>query len=135
MSIIAIDLGSRRIGIATTSSGSIASPHSVMKNEGDVVQKITRIGEELEATEYVVGLPKRTHASASDAKYHQFADALRQRSCKPVTLWDESLSTVEAAERLRSDGLSRRESRERIDMVAAAVILQSFLDGSTRRSS
>ncbi len=106
-----------------------------MKNEGDIVQKITRIGEELEATEYVVGLPLRTHSSASEVKYRQFADALRQRSCKPVTLWDESLSTVEAAEMLRSEGLSRRESKERIDMVAAAVILQSFLDDRSRSSS
>ncbi len=106
-----------------------------MKNEGDIVQKITRIGEELEATEYIVGLPLRTHTSPAESKYHQFADALRQRSCKPVTLWDESLSTVEAAEMLRSEGLSRRESKERIDMVAAAVILQSFLDDRSRSSS
>jgi putative holliday junction resolvase len=135
VAIIAIDLGARRIGIATSDSGSIASPHSVMKNEGDIIQKISRLGEELGADEFVVGLPRRAHHSAAEQKFHDFAETLRQRSCKPVSLWDETLSTVEAAEMLRADGHSRRESKDRVDMVAAAVILQSFLDDRNGRTS
>ncbi|HEX6086141.1 MAG TPA: Holliday junction resolvase RuvX [Thermoanaerobaculia bacterium] len=135
MSIIAIDLGSRRIGIAVSDSGVMASPHSVMRNEGDVVEKLDRLGRELDAELYVVGIPRRTHASANDRKYADFAEALRQRTCKPVELWNESLSTVEAMERLRESGKSRREAQKDIDMHAAAVILQSFLDDRQRRSS
>jgi RNase H-fold protein (predicted Holliday junction resolvase) len=50
-------------------------------------------------------------------------------------LWDESLSTVEAAERLRASGRSRREAQKDIDMHAAAVILQSYLDDQARGRS
>ena len=135
VAIIGIDYGTRRIGIAVSESEEIASPHATVRNEGDVVEKIARIGEELEANEFVVGIPRRTHASANDEKFRRFADALRQRTCKPVTLWNESLSTVEAAEQLRASGRSRRDSQDQIDMYAAAVILQSYLDDRARRTS
>lgn len=133
--IIAIDLGARRIGIAVSDSGVVASPHSVLRNEGDVVEKVASLGRELAADTFVVGLPKRMHAGAAEKKYRDFADALRQKSCKPVVLWDESLSTVEAAEQLRAGGKSRRDAQRDIDMHAAAVILQSWLDEQQRRPS
>ncbi len=135
MSILAIDLGSRRIGIALSDSGVMATPHSVMRNEGDVVGKLASLGAEVEAEMFVVGTPRRTHASAGDQKYRDFAEELRQRTCKPVVLWDEGLSTVEASERLRAGGRNRREARKDIDMYAAAVILQSYLDDDNRRKS
>jgi putative Holliday junction resolvase len=126
--IIGIDLGARRIGIAVSDSGIMATPHSVLRNEGDVVGKLEHLARELEASSFVVGIPKRTHASASEQKFHAFAAELRQRTCKEVVLWDESLSTVEAAERLRATRRSRRDAQKDIDMYAAAVILQSYLD-------
>ena len=132
--IIAIDLGARRIGIAVSDSGVVATPHSVMRNEGDVLTKLANLARELEADEFVVGIPKRTHASANDEKYRQFAEELRQRTCKPVVLWNEALSTVEAMERLQAAGKNRREAQKDIDMHAAAVILQSYLDDPARRS-
>ena len=131
---MAIDLGAKRIGIAVSDSGVVATPHSVLRNEGDVVAKLASLGQQLEAEEYVVGIPRRTHASVNDQKYRDFADALRQRTCKPVTLWDEALSTVEAMEALRATGKNRREAQKDIDMHAAAVILQSYLDDPARRS-
>ena len=131
--IIGIDLGSRRIGIAVSDSGVVATPHSVLRNEGDIVAKLDHLARELGATGFVVGIPRRTHAAAGDRKYHEFAEALRQKTCKPVILWDESLSTVEASERLRTAGKSRRESQKEIDMHAAAVILQSYLDENEQR--
>jgi putative Holliday junction resolvase len=133
--IIAIDLGSRRIGIAVSASGVMASPHSVIRNEGDVLEKLDRLGRELGADSFVVGMPRRTHAAAGDRRYADFAEALRQKTCKPVVLWDESLSTVEASERLRAGGRSRREAQKDIDMHAAAVILQSYLDDQARGRS
>lgn len=99
-----------------------------MRNEGDLPSRIDHLGRELEVVGFVVGIPRRTHVAAGDRKYRDFAEALRQKSCKPVILWDESLSTVEAAERLRAAGKNRRESAREIDMYAAAVILQSYLD-------
>jgi putative Holliday junction resolvase len=126
--IIGIDLGARRIGVAVSDSGVVATPHSVLRNEGDIVQKLTTLGRELDAASYVVGIPSRTHATAAEQKFRDFADALRQKSCKPVVLWNESLSTVQAAESLRAAGKSRRDAQKEIDMHAAAVILQSYLD-------
>ena len=134
MSILAIDLGSRRVGIALSDSGVMATPHSVMRNEGDVVGKLANLAAEVEAELFVVGTPRRTHASAGDRKYVDFAEALRQRTCKPVVLWDEGLSTVEASERLRAGGRNRREAQKDIDMYAAAVILQSYLDDVRRKA-
>ncbi|HEY0372077.1 MAG TPA: Holliday junction resolvase RuvX [Thermoanaerobaculia bacterium] len=131
---MAIDLGAKRIGIAVSDSGVLATPHSVMRNEGDVLAKLASLGQQLEAEEYVVGIPRRTHAAAGDQKYRDFADALRQRTCKPVVLWDEALSTVEAMERLAASGKKRREAQKDIDMHAAAVILQSYLDDPARRT-
>jgi putative Holliday junction resolvase len=125
---LAIDLGARRIGIAFSDSGVVATPHSVLRNEGDVVAKVASLGDELGAEAFVVGIPRRLHPGPAEKKYRDFAEALRQRTCKPVVLWDESLSTVEASERLRAGGRSRRDAQKDIDMHAAAVILQSYLD-------
>jgi putative Holliday junction resolvase len=132
VSYLGIDLGSRRIGIAVSHSGSVATPHSVMRNEGDVVARLTSLARELEAETIVLGIPRRAHASAAEQKYRDLAETLRQRLCKPVVLWDETLSTVAAAEALRATGRSRREAQKEIDMHAAAVILQSYLDSHGR---
>lgn len=136
VSLIGIDYGSRRIGIAVSESGVLASPHSVVPNEGDVVARIAALAAELEAERLVVGLARRARSADGEQKFRVFAEALRQKTCKPVELWDETLSTVEAAERLRASG--RRRSRGRdddIDMYAAAVILQSWLDAHPGRSA
>ena len=132
---MAIDMGARRIGIAVSDSGVVATPHSVMRNEGDVVTKLANLVRELDADTLVLGLPRRAHSDAGEEQYRRFAEELRQRTCKPVVLWDESLSTVEAMERLRAAGKNRRQAQKDIDMHAAAVILQSYLDDPRRRSS
>ena len=97
-----------------------------MRNEGDVVEKLSNLGRELEAATFVVGVPRRP--GADDSKFHDFAERLRQKTCKEVVLWDEALTTVEAQEQLRAAGRGRREAQREIDMYAAAVILQSWLD-------
>jgi putative Holliday junction resolvase len=134
VTILAIDLGSRRIGLAISATGELATAHSVIRNEGDVVARIAAIGEQLDADTFIVGTPRRTHSSANDAKYRAFAESLRQRTCKQVVLWDEALTTVQAAEALRAAGRNRREAQREIDMHAAAVILQSYLDDLHRRT-
>lgn len=135
MTIIAIDLGARRIGVAVSDSGVMATPHSVIRNEGDVLARLENLGRELEAETFVVGVPRRTRTSDGESRYQRFAEELRQRTCKEVVLWDESLSTVEAYEQLRASGRKRRDAQNEIDMHAAAVILQSYLDDRLRRTS
>ena len=128
MSLIGIDYGARRIGIAVSDSGVLATPHSVVPNEGDALSRIAAIAGDVGAELVVVGLARRARTSDGEAKFHSFAEALRQKICKPVVLWDETLSTVEAAERLRAGGRKRSRRNEDIDMYAAAVILQSWID-------
>lgn len=135
MSIVGIDFGARRVGVAVSDSGIVATPHSVVRNEGDVVEKIARLGGELDAELYVVGIARRAKSGAGEERFHNFADSLRQRTCKVVVLWDEALTTVEASETLRAAGRSRRDAEREIDMHAAAVILQSYLDARARRTS
>jgi len=135
MSLIGIDYGAKRIGVAVSGSGEIATPHSVVRNEGDVVAKLASVGEQLEAETYVVGIARRPNSAAGEQRFRDFAERLRQKTCKEVVLWDEALTTVEAAERLRAAGRNRREAEREIDMVAAAVILQSYLDHRAGRTS
>ena len=135
VSIVGIDFGARRIGIAISESGILATPWRVLPNEGDVVATIARLGEELDAQTFVVGIARLARAGAGENRFRDFAERLRQRTCKEVVLWDEALSTVEAAERLRANGRSRRDAERDIDMHAAAVILQAFLDARSRRTS
>jgi putative Holliday junction resolvase len=135
VTLIGIDLGGRRIGVAVSEAGVFARPHSVLRNEGDVIAKLTGLGHQLDAETFIVGIPRRAHASPAEEKYRTFAEELRQRTCKEVVLWDESLTTVEAAERLRTQGRNRREAQREIDMHAAAVILQSYIDHRTGRTS
>ena len=130
---MAIDYGSRRIGIAVSDSGVLATPHSVVANEGDVVEKLAALARELEADTIVVGVPRRPLSDAHEHKFREIADRLRQKTCKDVVLWDETLSTSEAAGRLREAGRSRRDAERDIDMHAAAVILQSYLDANAER--
>lgn len=135
MSIIAIDYGGRRIGVAVSDSGTIARPHSVMKNEGDVVGKLAGLICELDGETVVVGIAKRSRSTSGEQKFRDFAERLRQKTCTEVVLWDESLTTSDAARQLREIGVKRRDAQREIDMHAAAVILQSYLDDLARRAS
>lgn len=135
MATIGIDYGGKRIGIAVSDSGVLATPHSVIANEGDVIGRLHEIGRQLDVEAWVVGVARRATSRDGEAKFHRFAAELRQRTCKPVVLWDETLTTVEAAARLRASGRKAARRREDIDMYAAAIILQSWLDEQSGRPS
>ena len=129
---MAIDYGGKRIGVAVSGSGVLATPHSVVRNEGDIVETLATLARELGAETIVVGIPRRAHASAGERAYRELADRLRQKTCKEVVLWDEALTTAEASERLRASGVRRRDAQRQVDMHAAAVILQSYLEAHPR---
>lgn len=135
MAIIAFDYGGRRIGVAVSESGVLAKPHSVVRNEGEIIGKLAAIASELQAETIVVGVPLRPHGDTGEQKFRDFAERLRQKTCKPVVLWDEAHSTVDASRQLRENGTRRRDAQREIDMHAAAVILQSYLDDLARRAS
>ena len=140
MAILGIDMGSRRVGIAISESGLLATPHSVISNSGDaqnLIEKLAALVQQLDVELIILGVPRslRADAEITEKKFQRIAEALRQKTCKDVVLWDEALTTVEASEHLRAAGKKRKEIQARIDMEAASIILQSYLDARNRRRS
>lgn len=151
--LMALDVGSVRIGVAMSdASGFLASPYTTLRVSRDETQTweaIQRLIGETEAEGLVVGLPISLDGEihGQGARVQAFVERLKQHITIPVTFWDERLSTVEA-QRLRAEyeqetrggksraGQSRRRKRklQEIDALAAAVILQEYLDhvSSTR---
>lgn len=135
MRTLGIDLGDKRVGLALSDEdGSFASPLQVLERTGDraVIADIARIVRDKEVGAIVVGLPLhmdgREGPEAERARV--FAARLADRTKRPVELWDERWSTI-AAERAMREGRGRR--RGPVDHVAAALLLQAFLDAKAAR--
>jgi putative Holliday junction resolvase len=131
--ILALDVGEKRIGVATgDDEGGIATPLAVIqrRSTATAVSAVVRVVAEQGAAMVVVGLPisfdGRQHAQA--ARVRAFAERLARLLAVPLVFQDESLSTVRAAEALRAAGVRPERMRARIDAAAAAVILQEYLD-------
>lgn len=131
--ILAVDLGSRRIGLALSDPlGLIAQPLPTIPAEGweRDVDNVARIAAQHEATAIVVGLPLRMNGDAGPEarRAERFAEALRAKIPLPVHTWDERLTTVASEKSLISAGHRRKKRRALIDSAASLLILQSFLD-------
>lgn len=128
---IGVDVGKVRIGVARSDfHGMLATPvETVQRGSGDIA-RILAIATEIDAAEYVVGLPIALSGgdtpSTGDAR--EFAARLAAASAVPVRMVDERLSTVSAHSAMRASGKSTRQSRSVIDQVAAVIILQHALD-------
>jgi len=133
MRALGVDVGERRIGLAVSDpSGLIASPLAVLRRaEGDdAVGEIVARADELGAKVIVVGMPVdlRGELGVAAQRMAEFVEALRARSPVPVETWDERLTSAAAARAMREAGLTERDQRGQVDKVAAALILQSWLD-------
>jgi putative Holliday junction resolvase len=131
---VGIDFGTVRIGVATTDPGRvIASPHDVIARGREHAADhaaIAAVVAEVEASVVVVGLPRSMSGRDGAAAKLIRAEAaeLRAALSVPVVLWDERLSTVTANKALIDGGVRRAKRKQSVDKVAAAVILQSWLD-------
>jgi putative pre-16S rRNA nuclease len=137
MAIAAIDYGKHRLGIAAADpSETVAYPAGVIQRRSlkrDLAALSARLSE-LEASRVIVGLPLNMDGTAGPAARaaEQFARQLREATGLEVELYDERLSTLEAKERLKT--MSKRRHRAAIvDAVAAAVILESWLENQRYR--
>ena len=145
MRVVGIDLGERRVGVAVSDSdGTLASPYVVIERSGDAGRdhaEIARIVTEVGASTVVVGLPislDGTVGPAAEAARTE-ADRLAGALGVPVETHDERLTSVSAGRSLARSGLrrgARREARRTsVDKVAAAIMLQSWLDSHVRRGA
>lgn len=134
MRALGIDLGSKRIGVAVSdSAGSLATPYDVVLRSGDRAQdhrRIAALAEEADAQCLVVGLPLSLDGSVGPAAAAALAEAeeLGAATGLPVETWDERLTTVTADRDLLALDMKAPARRRVIDKVAAAVMLQAWLD-------
>jgi putative Holliday junction resolvase len=131
--ILALDPGSRRIGVAVSDpTGTVAQPLPSIDRGDDRgwVAAVVSLVAQLEVAEIVVGLPRHMDGSegqaAADAR--QMAETIRSRANVPVKLWDERLTTVAAERMFRESGVKTPRARRHIDGAAAVLILQGYLD-------
>jgi putative Holliday junction resolvase len=139
MRALGIDLGSKRIGIAVSDrSGIIATPLTVLARTGSQQQDHQRIRAlvvEEEAERVVVGLPLSLDGSVGPAARRAIAEAEELASVVgvPVETFDERLTTVTADRALLEFRMRAQARRRVVDKVAAAVMLQTWLDGRGTR--
>jgi putative holliday junction resolvase len=131
--VLGIDLGSKRIGVAATDGlGLTAQPRMTIARHGGVrdLDAIAAAAKEADAERIVLGLPLDPEGNEGPAalRARAFADKLRAHVHLPVELIDESFSTVEAEEVLLAADMSRAKRKQVVDKLAAAVILQRWLD-------
>ena len=131
-----VDVGTVRVGIAVSdSSGTVATPHSTVPGGDDVAARLGDLARELACETVVVGLPKgmsgRDTASTRDAR--AVAAQLSTQGFD-VQLWDERLTSVQAERVLLDAGRRRTQRRQERDRIAAAIILQGWLDAQKASS-
>lgn len=134
MRALGIDLGSKRIGVAVAdSAGTLAMPYEVVERTGDRARdhrRIAALAEETDAERLVVGLPLSLDGSVGPAAEAALAEAdeLATATGLPVETWDERLTTVTADRELAAVGRRGPARRKVVDKVAAAILLQAWLD-------
>ncbi len=136
MRIMGLDYGSKTVGVAISDAMQITAQGIEIirrKDENKLRQTLARIEElivEYEVTEIVLGLPKNmndTMGPRVEATL-EFQEKLERRTGLPVYTWDERLTTVSADKTMMEAGVRRENRKEYVDMIAAVLILQGFLD-------
>jgi putative Holliday junction resolvase len=141
--VLGIDLGSRRIGVAVSDGlGLTAQPRATIARHGGTrdIDAIAAAVKDVDADRIVLGLPLDCEGQEGPAaqRARNFGDKLRAALHLPVELIDESFSTVEAEAVLLAADVSRARRKQVVDKMAAAVILQRWLDahrGKTEETS
>lgn len=136
MRIMGLDYGSKTVGVALSDElGITAQPIMTIerKSENKLRKTLAQIEELIDANEVsfvVLGYPKNmnnTEGPRGEAT-REFKEHIERRTGLEVILWDERLTTVESERILMDSGVRREHRKEYIDKMAAAIILQSYMD-------
>ena len=139
MIIIGIDYGEKRIGVAKSDPlGLLAHGITTIEWDRDIEKPINQIQQiviQHNVEKIVLGLPLNMDDTEGEKaiKVRDFADVLKKRINIPVEFYDERLSTFEAHDIIHMQGKKTGKNKKRIDMVAACVILQSYLDNIKKK--
>jgi putative Holliday junction resolvase len=131
--IMALDFGSKRIGLAVTDELGLTAqglPTLERSNKRGDLAHLRRVMKQYGVAEIVMGLPLRLRGSGGvqSQKVEAFAEELRKKFRLPVHLFDERLTSVEANRVLRESEMSIRRRAEVVDQLSAVLILQAFLE-------
>jgi putative Holliday junction resolvase len=140
---LGIDYGERRIGLALSdATGLLASPWKTLPNDANVARAAEHLAAEIRALQaddpglgaIVLGLPRRLsgEANAQTARVQKLGDLLATMIVIPITFQDERLTSHEADERLAVRERDWRRRKAQVDALAAAIILQDYLDSRPR---
>jgi putative Holliday junction resolvase len=133
MRSMGLDVGDKRIGIAFSDEGaSIALPRETLERKGTSkdVARLVELARSEEVREIVVGMPFSLDGSMGPQaeRVARFVEVLRSATELPVVTWDERFSTKDAERMLLDADVSRAKRKNVVDRLAAALILQSYLD-------
>ena len=131
MRYLAIDYGTKRTGLAICDRDeTIVSPLAVIQGQKELLKKIVDVVETESVEAVVLGLPlNMDNSEGFQAKrVLQFAEQLKKLLEVPIHFQDERLSTFSAEEKLAPAELTRKKKKKRLDAVAAAAILEAFLE-------
>jgi putative Holliday junction resolvase len=133
-----LDYGSKTVGVALSDELLLTAGAKEIirrKEENKLRRTLARIEEliqEYGVEKIVLGLPVNMDQTPSERSMLclEFKDKIERRTGIPVIMWDERLTTVEADELMDEAGIRGRERKEYVDMIAAQIILQDYLDNS-----
>jgi putative Holliday junction resolvase len=125
MNILSIDFGLSKVGIALSTS-LLAEPYSVIKYEKieDLFKKIKEICQKEEIQKIVIGISE----GEMGEKTREFKNSLEKEIEIPIELFDETLSTFDAQNLSIESGMRRSKRKNMEDAIAAAVLLQNYID-------
>ncbi|MBI5303307.1 MAG: Holliday junction resolvase RuvX [Chloroflexi bacterium] len=133
MRVLGLDVGDKRIGVAFgDTTVNIATPVSVI-TRGSFDHDTRALGDAIrkyDAERFIVGLPRNMDGTLGEQAQAvmTLAQHLERALKVPLAFWDERLTTVAATERRNATGARGKKSRQYLDAMAAAVILQDYLD-------
>ena len=133
MRILALDHGTKRIGIAVSDElKMIAQPLEFVAAEpfADVLAWLKELIRDKQVELILIGLPRNMNGSYGPAalKVQDFVAALRGALTVPIKTWDERLTSAQANRVLIQGNVRREKRKEKVDKMAAAILLQSYLD-------
>jgi putative holliday junction resolvase len=133
MRILAIDHGSKRMGIALSDElKMIAQPVCFIPSEpfADFLEQLKTILQEKEVELVLVGMPRNMDGSYGPAalKVQEFVNVLKSAVTVPIKTWDERLTSTQANRFLIEANVRRDKRKQKVDATAAAILLQSYLD-------
>jgi putative Holliday junction resolvase len=134
MRILALDHGSKRIGVAVSDeTKTIAQPLEYIPAEpfADFLERLKKLLVEKEIDLILIGLPRNMDGSYGPAaeKVQTFVGVLKTAITVPIKMWDERLTSSQANKILIQANVRRDKRKEKVDKMAAAILLQSYLDG------